>query len=206
MASETMQRLFDPFFTTKQKGRGLGLAEVMGIMRAHQGAIFVSSLAGKGTSVRLAWPCLPTAPQTSDTAAEAPPEAHAPSQSEGNTILVVDDEPSVLAVTQRFLSMSGFAVLTATDGQEGVSAFRKSASTIDLVLLDLTMPKLDGVQAFREIRQLRPDVPVIIASGYNEHETLQRFGTDQPSGFLQKPYMRDTLLGHVSTWVKGAGH
>jgi len=100
------------------------------------------------------------------------------------------------------LGVAGHRVLKAADGREGVDVFQNAAAEIDLVLLDLTMPKLDGVQAFREIRQIRADVPIIIASGYSEHDTLRRFGDDRPSAFLQKPYMSDVLLRHISELVK----
>ena len=202
MDQATLQRLFDPFFTTKPTSRGLGLAEVMGIMRAHQGVIFVTSQVGQGSVVRLAWPCLPDASTAPAPAQSAKPARSSKSQA-SITILVVDDEPSVLTIAQRFLTQSGYRVLTASDGKEGVDAFRSDPSAIDLVLMDLTMPKMDGVQAFREICQIRPEIPVIIASGYSEQDTLHRFGPDCPSGFLQKPYMRETLLKQISLFVKG---
>jgi len=205
MDHTAMQSLFDPLFTTKPITRGLGLAEVLGIMRAHEGAIFVASQMGQGTTVRLAWPRLPAAHGVSPSAPQTKP-AYVPQATEGSTILVVDDEPSVLTIAQRSLALSGYRVLTAADGLEGVNAFQSAPSTIALVLLDLSMPNMDGVQAFREIRRIRPDVPVIIASGYSEQDTLKRFGSDRPSGFLQKPYMRETLLKHVATLVKGACH
>jgi PAS domain S-box-containing protein len=196
MDKETLQRIFDPFFTTKFTGRGLGLAAVMGIVRGHRGAIKVYSEPGKGTSFKVLLPASPRPAQTGRVA-----EAAAVEPGFG-TILVVDDEPGVRQVASRVLQKDGFTVITAPDGRTGVEMFREHAGAIRAVLLDLTMPDLSGEEVFRAIRAIRPDVRVILSSGYNEQETISLFQAKGLAGFIQKPYQPATLSGKVRQVLK----
>lgn len=190
MSAETMERLFDPFFTTKFIGRGLGMSAVMGIMKSHNGALFVRSAPGSGTTFRAFFPAseVPppgmsphekTLPEAGITAAETPLAGVA---------LVVDDEKNVLRTCKKMVELCGFTVITARDGIEAVSRFRDHAGEIDVVLLDLTMPNMDGITAMNEIRGIKPDVKVILSSGFNKDELSGRITGQAPSCFIRKPY------------------
>ncbi len=191
MSPETQQRIFEPFFTTKFTGRGLGLSAIRGIIQAHHGAIRVRSREGVGTRFSVLFPAVACATNAPETPAAAPcAELDA-------TILIVDDEADVREVVEAILTSRGARVLTASDGNEGVMRFRQHADEIDIVLLDLTMPGMGGDEVFRAITEIRPDVRVIICSGYSEKETLSRFREGGLTGFVNKPYTVDALLGAV---------
>jgi nitrogen-specific signal transduction histidine kinase len=197
MSAETVERLFDPFFTTKFAGRGLGMSAVLGIVRGHRGAIVVDSAPGAGTTIRVLFPAAAGARRASPgktAAAEAPPPALS------GTVLVVDDERLVLTVCAAMIRQLGPRVLTAVDGADAVEVFAEHAASIDAVLLDMTMPRLDGLATLRELRRRRPDVRVVLCSGFTEQELAERFAGEGLAGFLQKPYDLRSLqeaLGHV---------
>ncbi len=183
MDESTVARVFDPFFTTKFTGRGLGLAAALGIARGHQGAIRVQSALGAGTTVTVVFP-LAKAPTPQPK--EAP---KAPSKSGGdNTILIVDDERAVLAVGERVLEKLGYVPLAARSGEEAVRLYREHEYQIACILLDLTMPEMNGEQTFDALREISPDVPVILTSGFSEADITGRFAGKNIAGVLQKPY------------------
>jgi CheY-like chemotaxis protein len=188
MDIETRSRIFDPFFTTKFMGRGLGLAAVLGIVRGHKGAIKVYSELNKGTTIKILFPAVEWTQADRTQIAE---QSTLPLG--GGTILLIDDDPSVLEVASSMLERLGFKAFTASDGQEGLELFRERVAEIDFVLLDLTMPRLNGEEVFREMRRIRKDVRVILSSGYNEQEVTQRFAGKGLAGFVQKPYTMKKL-------------
>jgi signal transduction histidine kinase/CheY-like chemotaxis protein len=188
MDPATQARMFEPFFTTKFTGRGLGLAAVQGIIRSHQGAIQVWSAPQQGTRVRFWLPCSSDICAQSDLSAGT--VARVPAS---NLILVIDDEEGVRNVAARLLKRAGWTVLTAADGRSGIDVFQANGDAIGCVLLDLTMPHMSGEQVFHELRQISPDVPIILCSGYSEENATSRFIGHALAGFLHKPFTPDEL-------------
>jgi len=200
MAPETLARIFDPFFTTKFTGRGLGLAAVHGIVRGHEGAIKVYSEPDRGTTFKLFFPA------TSGPAeAVAAPAPTAPAWRSSGRLLVVDDEESVRQVTVRIGEMLGFTVDTAVDGIAGLECFSRQPPAYALVLLDLTMPRLDGEETFRRLRALKPDVRVVLMSGFNKVEAINRFLGKGLAGFVQKPFEVATLIAELRRVLESDG-
>ena len=193
MDNATQARIFDPFFTTKHTGRGLGLAAVLGIIRGHRGAIKIYSEPGQGTTIKMLLPALES---PDGTPASAPAGRAVMTESvpgERGTILVVDDEETVRETTRAMLEECGYTVLTAVDGREGVEVFRSHPGAITAVVLDMTMPRMNGEEAFREMRRCDEGVPVILSSGFNEQDAVNRFTGKGLAGFIQKPYRMQSL-------------
>jgi len=188
MAPEVKARIFEPFYSTKFTGHGLGLAAVLGIVRAHHGAVKVYSEPGRGTTFKLLFPAV------SEGLQEPAKSGDTLSAWRGSGLaLVVDDEETVRAVTARTLESLGFIPLTASDGTEGVRVFREHAGKLVLVLLDLTMPHMNGEETYRELCRINPNVPVVLMSGFPEKDTVDRFAGKALAGFIQKPFDRSRL-------------
>lgn len=185
------ERIFDPFFSTKSSGRGLGLSAVRGIVRSLGGVLELHSVLGEGTRFDI---YLREAP--APVLAMAEPAGTASGEVRG-TVLVVDDEASIRHVAHRVLSRIGLDVLEAEDGETGVARFRSAASRLSVVLLDLTMPGMSGIEVLSEIRRTHATLPVIIASGYDHEDALREIGQDGYVTFLQKPYSTSQLRAAV---------
>ena len=193
MSPEVQARIFDPFFSTKAKGHGLGLSAVLGIIRGHRGGLAVTSAVGVGTTFRILLPAgLP------ETAFPEPVSPGTP-RTVRRTVLVIDDEDYMLEVVRDALATRGHESLLALSGEQGIELMSLHGDRIDLVLLDLTMPGLGGVETFRRLRTVAPRVPVVLSSGFAEEEaTAQMRGLDL-TGFLQKPYLVADLIRLVES-------
>ena len=199
MDAGTLAKMFDPFFTTKFTGRGLGMSAVLGILQGHHGAIIIDSAVDQGTSIRVLFPACP------DVAPAEPVSAPTDTQPAATSavavppcILVIDDEEMIRSICIRLLTRHGFAAVGAADGEEAIRLCQASAQDFACVLLDLTMPNMDGVATFGEIKRLHPDLPVILCSGYTEQEINSRFSEHKPDDFLQKPYRPHELHATIT--------
>ena len=186
MDAATVAQMFDPFFTTKFMGRGLGMAAVLGIVRGHTGAIDVESAPGKGTRIRIFFPA---------THVERPSAAphRAPELKGHGVVLLVDDERNVRQSTKMLLEEFGFEVLVARDGVEALEVFHRHGERIGAVLLDLTMPRMDGLETLKELRRLS-NVPVVLMSGYGATPFEATPEGPEPDAVLAKPYSAERLL------------
>lgn len=188
MSPEVKARIFEPFFTTKFAGRGLGLPAALGIVRGHRGALKVTSEPNRGSTFKVLFPSAGEAARP--VADIAPPEITSASA----TILIVDDEETVRVVAGRILESCGYRTVLAGDGREALEIFRKRPDQFGAVLLDLTMPHMNGEEAFRELRRLKPDVPIVLMSGFSKEDSVDRFASRDRAGFVSKPFDRQTLL------------
>lgn len=189
MDTQTMARIFDPFFTTKSSGRGLGLAVVQGIAHSHKGHLGVDSIPGQGTVFRLLFPALTTVQENEEIAEETSPEIGAK-----GLVLVIDDEEHVRTAVTDTLEIAGITAVVAENGQAGIEIYRKRRSEIHLVLLDMSMPGLNGEETMLRLQRINPNVPVLLSSGYSQAEVSGRYREMGFLGFLQKPYEASKLL------------
>jgi len=192
MPPEALARIFEPFYSTKGSGRGLGLAAVLGTVRGHNGALKVYSEEGRGTTIKVLLPCAEPAELLPGLSGEV-----LPVPADGRAVLLADDEETVRSLGRRVLERAGYRVMTASDGKEAVEIFEARSDEIDLVLLDMTMPRLSGAEAYARIRSIRSDVPTLLSSGYNEQDATSRFAGKGLAGFLQKPWTAQDLVEAV---------
>ncbi len=195
MPADVAQRIFEPFFTTKTegKGTGMGLAAVYGTVQAHSGAITVESAPEAGSVFRLLLP----AASEAEHAPDDPAGADADADGGAERILLVDDEDNIRAVTRELLGAAGYEVDTCADGVEALEAFRAEPERHDLIVLDLMMPKLNGAEVFRAVRAERPDLPILLASGYSLDGDAAPLLEESHTEFVQKPFRGRELLRAV---------
>jgi CheY-like chemotaxis protein len=190
MRGETLSRIFDPFFTTKKTGRGLGLSAILGIVQAHGGGIQVESEWGQGSMFRIILPVSPkqveqklvTQPKTMDIQAR---------------ILLIDDEHTIREAVKDGLKMLGTEVISAENGRQGIALYQENQQDIDLILLDMQMPGLNGRETFFRLREINPQVKVILSSGYSESESIHGIAPEGIVAFLQKPYRFEKLVAEI---------
>lgn len=195
MDERTKARIFDPFFTTKFTGRGLGLAAALGIVNAHNGAIRVATAPGQGTTFKVVFPVSGVDLGEEHDLAKPKPKG---------LILLVDDEEIVRKVAKTALEIQGYHVVLAHNGKEAVEVFQEMSDSISLVILDLTMPVMGGVDALPHLRAIRPEVTVMLSSGYTEADAMRRFSADGLAGFIQKPYTSAQLRQKVNGVLRPA--
>jgi len=199
MDVETQKRMFEPFFTTKFTGRGLGMSAVIGIIKSHKGALQVSSKPGEGTTFKVYFPLTPKPDPAKTT--QAPRSDSSANCNSGHgvsgTILLVDDEKELRRIGTDMLVAMGFSVITACNGREALDIFSERGSTIDLVFMDLTMPEMDGIKAYGELRKIT-SIPIVLCSGYGSDEISSYINHDVHADFMPKPY-RSNQVREVMT-------
>jgi CheY-like chemotaxis protein len=201
MDAATLARVFEPFFTTKPAGvgTGLGMAMVYGLVKQHRGFVHLYSEVGQGTTVKV------YLPRAECAAADGVRRGDAPLQGGTERILVIEDDPALRAAAARLLTKVGYRVLTAADGAEGLSLFRSRAAEVDLVLTDVVMPRLGGLELYEALRRERPDIRVLFTSGYPPHQFRDRFGRGAAVGFVTKPWTAGELLRQLRALLDEAG-
>jgi two-component system cell cycle sensor histidine kinase/response regulator CckA len=192
MSAETLSRMFEPFYSTKFDGRGLGLAVVYGIVKNHRGYVTARSETGKGTTILVFFPAIRRAHP-------AAPKAEAVGAKEPQTVLLIDDEAVVLDITRQLLERTGYRVLVACNGREAVDIAETHRGDIAIALLDIGMPVMDGYEAFPLLRKRRPEMKIVVCSGYAANGPGQELIDAGAAGFIQKPFTLDSLLGAIET-------
>jgi CheY-like chemotaxis protein len=198
MDAKTRERIFDPFFTTKAMGRGtgLGLAMVYGIIKGHRGMIDVTSELGRGTTFEIYLPATEKALVKEQTAAIQILIGT-------ETVLLVDDEQMVLEVTRELLESLGYRVYAAGSGQEEIAVYMEKRNEIDLVILDMVMPGLSGGETFDRLREIDPQIRVLLSSGYSITGQAKQILERGCNGFLQKPFQLKTLSQKIREVLSG---
>ena len=199
MDAPTLARIFEPFFSTKFAGRGLGLSAVYGIIRRHGGGLAIASSPGRGTTFDV---YLPT---SGDYVAATRPAPHAMLRGAAQRVLVVDDDVAVRRLVQSVLVRRGFDVVCAENGARALEQFGRHKGDTCLILLDATMPVMTGEQAIPLLKQLRPDVRIVVMSGYGAEAIAERHTDPAVLGYLAKPFTPDTLLEVVDSALHAVG-
>ena len=197
--AQTLDRMFEPFYTTKDTGRGLGLASVLGIVRGHEGAIFIESKIGYGTTITVVFPLGSTAKIE-----ELPVATDSNDRTGSGVVLIVDDNETVRSTAKRLLERNGFSTLQAANGREGIELFEKHADKIACVLLDLSMDDVSGDVVLAEMRRIRQDIPVVLSSGYADTEVLAHIHENESIPIVQKPYEPQELLAALRSVIVAA--
>ena len=200
MDEATRKRIFEPFFTTKKvgEGTGLGLAGAYGCVKNHHGIIDVSSEVAQGSTFRI---LLPPAELHEGTYASCDEQKQVP---DAKHILLIDDEVMVRNYGSRVLRTLGYRVSLCSDGQEAVAFYREHYRDVDLVILDLVMPRMDGEEAFQKMKMINPEIRTILASGYGENEKIEAMRRDGVLEFLNKPFQIDELSKYLTRYLEDA--
>jgi len=191
MSEETLDRIFEPFFTTKEMSRGTGLSSAYGIIKNHGGMIKVSSKLGVGTTFDIYLPA-------SEEAIQAEPvPSFQPILKGTETVLLVDDEPKVLDICERFLKSLGYSVLTATNGFQALETYEKNKAIIDAVVIDMIMPGMNGKELFTRLRAIQPSLKALVSTGYSVEGEVSDLMTRGCKGYVQKPFSIRVLAKEI---------
>jgi CheY-like chemotaxis protein len=195
MSMKTKEKIFEPFFTTKDMGRGsgLGLASVYGIIKNHHGFITVESIPKEGTSFHVFIP-LDKTPSVENKSKILKTQKH-----ESASVLLIDDEEYILDINKEILEDEGFTVSTCKDGVEGINYYSEHNTDIDIILLDIIMPKLGGYDCFTQLKKINPECKVIVSSGYSIDGEARKMLDEGACDFLQKPFTREKLFKTIHT-------
>ena len=198
MDDDTRQRVFEPFYTTKFTGRGLGMSAVLGIITSHKGALQFTSQQGSGTTFKVYLPV-----QNGEPTGDSLAHFSLVSWQGSGTILLVEDEPQLSMVAKALMQALGFSVIEAVNGKEALELYQKNAEYITLVVTDIGMPIMDGYELFRKLKDIVPELPIIISSGFGDTLVSSRIATGEAAGFLSKPYSFDNLREVLKSVVEG---
>ncbi len=201
MSKNVQSHLFEPFFTTKFTGRGLGMSAILGIIRGHHGSIQLSSTVGEGSTFKIFLPAIDEAPTVS-TVVDATTSLTELQQQ--GCILIVDDEPMIRQLASMIIKKMGFDTIEAVDGLDAVEIFTEQHPKVIAILLDMTMPRMGGEEAFAALREINPSIPIILSSGYDEHTATSRLVDRSLTGFIQKPYAIKQLQKIITKIVASA--
>jgi nitrogen-specific signal transduction histidine kinase/ActR/RegA family two-component response regulator len=203
MDDRTLDRIFEPFFSTKQNGRGLGMATVINNLRKHAGGLCASSRAGEGTTFQVLLPAA-DAPEQAGGEQTQLQEASGKLRPQKGKILVVDDDELIRGMLKTTLKHYGFEIIQAADGVEGVAAYERNHADLDAVILDMMMPRLNGEEALRQMKQISPTVPVLLCSGFAQGNLTDRFADLGPTGFIKKPFHTAGLVAELERTFSAA--
>jgi CheY-like chemotaxis protein len=188
ISDEDIDKTFDPFFTTKFTGRGLGLPVVLGIVKTWKGSVSAESRKGHGSIFRIFLPL-----STDEISRQSEKVIGTDNIEKHGTVLLIDDQDLVRNMVGSILKRLGFSVLEAAGGIEGLELFTQHREKIRCVITDLTMPKMDGWETLMALRKIQPNLPVILVSGYDEAQVMERFDLEKPQAFLRKPFSKAEL-------------
>ncbi|MCJ7617805.1 MAG: response regulator [Desulfobacterales bacterium] len=199
MDEETRKKIFEPFFTTKEMGRGtgLGLSIIYGIVIQHNGFINVFNEPGKGTTFKIYLPVIKSAIEETEAETLPPPKGGA------ETVLVAEDDEVVRTITKTILDRFGYKVIEAVDGEDAVTKFKENKDTIDIVILDVIMPKKHGKMVYDEIKELCPEIKAIFTSGYTSDLIDKKGILEEGINFIQKPVLPNELLRKIREVLDG---
>jgi len=195
------KRIFEPFYTTKATGRGLGMSAILGIVKLHDGALQLSSSPGIGTTIKIYFP-LPDKVCVIETSQSA---GFVPSARANGAVLLVDDEAALRVIGSALLKAMGFSAITAANGREALEIYSLHKNEVDLVLMDLNMPVMGGIDAYRLLREMSPSIPVVICSGYSVEGIMEEIDSDEYAAVVQKPYKPDQLQNTLITLLDKKG-
>jgi PAS domain S-box-containing protein len=200
MNDEAKQRLFEPFYTTKFIGRGLGMSAVRGIILSHGGALQLSSQQGQGTTFKVYLPVQISEPVE----IESTQKVSSGLWQGSGTILLVEDDEQVMSIARTMLRELGFFVIEASNGKDALELYQQNAVDITLVMTDMGMPVMDGYELFSELKKLKPELPILISSGFGDVEITSKIARDEITGLISKPYRFDLLQETVKSVMEGA--